>query len=121
MRQPLTTEQILFLRAEGAAYAAAGAVAFDQTGQSWWVLAALFLLPDLSALGYLITPRLGARLYNMGHCLLIPAGLLGLWAMSGAPVLLLLGALWLVHIGIDRLVGYGMKAPDGFKSSHLSL
>jgi len=28
--------------------------------------------------------------------------------------------IWLAHIGMDRMVGYGLKYPDEAKSSHLS-
>ena len=34
---------------------------------SWWVYAILFLAPDLSFLGYLAGPRLGAIVYNTAH------------------------------------------------------
>ncbi|MGH3030008.1 MAG: DUF4260 family protein [Gaiellaceae bacterium] len=27
--------------------------------------------------------------------------------------------LWLAHIGIDRLLGYGLKYPDRFRETHL--
>jgi len=29
------------------------------------------------------------------------------------------GLIWLVHIGADRLLGYGLKYPTGFKDTHL--
>ena len=27
--------------------------------------------------------------------------------------------IWLAHIGMDRMLGYGLKYPTGFKDSHL--
>jgi Domain of unknown function (DUF4260) len=30
------------------------------------------------------------------------------------------GLIWLAHIGIDRVLGYGLKYPTGFKDTHLS-
>ena len=30
-----------------------------------------------------------------------------------------LALIWLVHIGVDRLVGYGLKYPTAFKDTHL--
>lgn len=30
-----------------------------------------------------------------------------------------LGAIWLAHLGMDRLLGYGFKLPTGFKDTHL--
>lgn len=34
---------------------------------AWWVLPATCLLPDLSMLGYLAGPRVGAASYNLAH------------------------------------------------------
>ena len=41
------------LRLEGLAVAAVTAVLYARTGASWWLFAALWLMPDLSMLGYL--------------------------------------------------------------------
>ena len=30
-----------------------------------------------------------------------------------------LALIWLVHIGVDRAVGYGLKYPGGFRETHL--
>jgi len=30
-----------------------------------------------------------------------------------------LALIWLVHIGADRLLGYGLKYPTAFKDTHL--
>jgi hypothetical protein len=27
--------------------------------------------------------------------------------------------IWLTHIGVDRMLGYGLKYPTGFKDTHL--
>ena len=58
---------LLFLRLEGLALAAISAVLYARTGSSWWLFAALWLVPDLSMLGYLVSPCWGARLYNAIH------------------------------------------------------
>jgi hypothetical protein len=31
----------------------------------------------------------------------------------------LVASIWLAHIGLDRLVGYGLKYPSDFKDTHL--
>ena len=41
--------------------------AYAQLGAGWGGFAALFLLPDLSLLGYLARPRVGALAYNAAH------------------------------------------------------
>lgn len=92
---------------------------FAQLPYAWWVLPATFLLPDLSMLGYLAGPRVGAASYNLFHHK-GPAVALGLagWAL-GLPVLLLAGAVLLGHSAFDRLLGYGLKYESGFGDTHL--
>jgi hypothetical protein len=54
-------------------------------------------------------------LYNALHH---PAGPLAFAVVAAAlmPVGYLVGAgAWLMHIGIDRLAGYGLRTPDGFQ------
>jgi hypothetical protein len=29
------------------------------------------------------------------------------------------GLIWLLHIGFDRAIGYGLKYPSSFKETHL--
>ena len=94
-------------------------VVFAHLPYAWWVLPATFLLPDLSMLGYLAGPRLGAASYNLAHhkALAIAVGVAG-WAL-GLPVLLLAGAVLLFHSAFDRLLGYGLKYATGFQETHL--
>lgn len=54
------------LRLEGLAMLAGGVAAFAMLGASWALFAVLFLVPDLSLLGYLANPRAGAHIYNAG-------------------------------------------------------
>jgi hypothetical protein len=35
------------------------------------------------------------------------------------PLVLALGLLWLAHIGMDRLAGFGLKYDSGFQRTHL--
>jgi hypothetical protein len=32
---------------------------------------------------------------------------------------LLAAAVWVAHVGMDRLMGYGLKYEEGFRSTHL--
>lgn len=106
-------------RLEGAVLLAAGVAAFDASGWSWWWLARLLLVPDISMVGYFTGPGLGAAVYNLGHTLAGPAALLA-WSFLGGPAAALaLGAIWLAHIGMDRAFGYGLKHADGFQHTHL--
>lgn len=119
-RLALETHQIIFLRADGLANLALGLVLFMGTEQSWWFFALWMLIPDLSALGYLISARVGAVCYNLGHSYLGPALMLGIGWMSGAQPILAIGAIWWVHIAADRVAGYGFKRWRSFKRTHLS-
>lgn len=107
------------LRAEGLAVFAAALAAYAALGASWWLFAALILAPDLSMLGYLAGPRAGALVYNTGHTYVGPA-LLGALAYGfSAPLTGALALIWTAHIGLDRLLGYGLKYSAGFGHTHL--
>ena len=109
----------ILLRLEGMAALALSAVFYARTGASWWLFAALWLTPDLSMLGYLGGPKLGARIYNAIHSYVTPATLAVVGLLLGSSVLLPYALIWINHIGVDRLLGYGLKYPQGFKFTHL--
>jgi hypothetical protein len=109
------------LRLEGLAVAAVAAVLYGRTGASWWWFAALWLAPDLSMLGYLISPCRGARVYNAFHTYTLPIvlGLSG-WFLHGRG-LVPAALIWINHIGVDRVLGYGLKYSNGFGWTHLGI
>ena len=79
----------------------------------------MFLVPDVSMLGYLVGPRVGAGSYNAGHSYVGPA-LVALLGVSLYVHVLLLGAcIWAAHVGFDRMLGYGLKYATGFGDTHL--
>jgi hypothetical protein len=86
---------------------------------SWWIYAALFLAPDLSFLGYLAGPRLGAILYNAAHSYMVPMALMTAGFAIAEPLVLSVAMIWLAHIGFDRALGYGLKYASGFGFTHL--
>ncbi len=109
-------------RVEGALVAAAAlAVAVQVAPGGWpiWAWPLALLAPDLAVAGYAAGARLGAAVYNACH--LYAAGLLlaVLGLASGQLALLFAGMLWLAHVGIDRALGFGLKAPTGFRDTHL--
>ena len=106
-------------RVESAGLAVVAAVAFVELGHSWWWLLALFLLFDLSMVGYASNPRLGAWTYNAVHSYLAPAAL-GVAAILGDVRWAgFLALVWAFHIAVDRLLGYGLKFQDRFTHTHL--
>ncbi|UJW84513.1 DUF4260 family protein [Devosia sp. SL43] len=118
--EPVTGNAVLLQRLEGGAIAVLGLVAYTWLGQSWWVFALLLLLPDLSMLGYLRGGTTGMLTYNLVHTYVAPA-LLALLGLVVGPIAFGLAAIWTVHIGLDRLLGYGLKHADGFEHTHLGL
>jgi hypothetical protein len=111
----------VLLRLEGLAVLIASVVAYRQLGGSWGLFAALFLVPDLSMLGYLAGARVGAVTYNTVHSYLFAAGLAALGAVLGVPGLLLVAAIASAHVGFDRALGYGLKYGTGFGHTHLGV
>ncbi|WP_375438255.1 DUF4260 domain-containing protein [uncultured Hymenobacter sp.] len=109
----------LLLQLEELAEVLLALLVFAHLPYAWWVLPATFLLPDLSMIGYLAGPRVGAVCYNIAHhkALAIAVGIGGWWL--GQPVLLLAGTVLLFHSAFDRLLGYGLKYATGFHNTHL--
>ena len=109
----------LLLRMEGAALLLSALLGYSWSGQPWWLLAALILVPDASMLGYLVGPKVGAAIYNAAHSTIAPLLLLGGSALLDNHVTLGLALIWLAHIGFDRALGYGLKYVSGFSDTHL--
>jgi hypothetical protein len=110
----------LLLRLEGAAFFAAALLLYRSFPFSWLAFFLLLLLPDLTMLGYLWGHRAGSVLYNLGHTYILPLGLGGVSLWLGFMPGVQAAIIWLAHIGLDRLVGYGLKYPTDFKDTHLS-
>jgi len=107
------------LRAEGLVVLGLVVVLFWRGGYSWILFGLLFLVPDISMLGYLVNPRVGATCYNVVHSYIGPVvlGLVGLFAGNAACIAIAL--IWVAHIGFDRVLGYGLKYPTAFTDTHL--
>ena len=115
---PLTQPRWL-LHVEGAALFGVVLVAWARSGGPWWLFVLLLLAPDLSALGYLVNVRVGAATYNLVHTAVLPVVLLAIGYFSRQQLLVELALIWLGHIGIDRLAGFGLKYPTKFQDTHL--
>lgn len=107
------------LRLEGLAVLAGAAVGFASAGWSWWWFFGLLLVPDVAMLGYLVGEPTGRWAYNMAHTYTIPLALGAVgWAFS-LPLLMAAAWIWAAHIGLDRMLGYGLKLHGGFQTTHL--
>ena len=108
-----------WLRLEGLAAFAFGVALFGATGGNWLFLIPLLLLPDISAIGYLASPRIGTFTYNLLHNWVPGIVTLGIGAWLASPAIVLAAAILIAHVGIDRAVGYGLKLPSSFNDTHL--
>lgn len=109
----------LAVRLEWAAIAVAALAFYAMAGVSWWLFAVLILAPDLSMLGYLAGPRVGAIAYNALHILIVPVLLALAGNLSGNAMATAIALIWIIHIAIDRALGYGLKLSSGFQDTHL--
>jgi hypothetical protein len=107
------------LRVESAAIGLLGIAAYLTIGGPPLLLIPALLAPDLSALGYLAGPRVGAVTYNLVHnwalavlLVFLSIAIHAVWPLLAATVI---GA----HVGFDRALGYGLKLPSGFQDTHL--
>lgn len=107
------------LRLEGLLVLVGSILVYSRLDASWWLLAILFFAPDLFMLGYLVGRKVGAAIYNLGHCYALPLVLIGVGMFWDTAQATAIGVIWAAHIGFDRALGYGLKYPDGFGSSHL--
>ncbi len=108
-----------WLRAEGAAALLAGIAVYGSLGGEWLWFLALLLVPDVSMVGYVASGRVGAFTYNVVHNWAVGLALLGAGLAAAVPALAIAGAVVVAHVGMDRLFGYGLKHPEGFKDTHL--
>ena len=107
------------LRLEAAAVMLGAGFGYHLIHANWLMFALLFLVPDLSILGYLAGRRIGAAVYNAGHSYLLPVALAVAGFSAHAAVAYALAMIWTAHIGFDRMLGYGLKYPAGFGVTHL--
>ena len=107
------------LHLEGLAVLAAALALYFDAGNGWLLLVLLFLAPDLSMLGYLGGPTLGAAVYDVVHTYALPVALGTVGVLASADLATQLALVWVAHIGLDRALGYGLKYPTGFKDTHL--
>ncbi|HXA67751.1 MAG TPA: DUF4260 domain-containing protein [Bryobacteraceae bacterium] len=109
----------VWLRAEGFAVLALALLLYWFSGYSWWIFFALFLTPDLIMLFYLINPKVGGVSYNVVHSYLLPLGFTALAVFLHETGMLAYLYIWMAHIGLDRLLGFGLKYPVAFRMTHL--
>ena len=94
---------------------------FAQLDFAWWCFPLLILAPDLSMLGYLAGPKVGAFSYNLFHHKGVGLVVYALGFYLASPVLMLAGVILFGHSSLDRVFGYGLKYPNSFQHTHLGV
>jgi hypothetical protein len=119
--QPSFSRPVYLLRTEAFCVLFASCGAYHLLFPHHWVMfACLFLVPDLSLLTYARGPNAVASIvYNVIHSYVLP-GLLGILAVIFTSALLgEMSLIWIGHISLDRVLGYGLKYPTSFQFTHI--
>lgn len=112
---------VLFQRTEAACLSVVAVYGYHLLHGSWILFVILWFSFDLTMLGYAVSKRIGAIIYNLGHSFILPA-LLAVIALEGRyDGLELFILVWTVHITLDRAFGYGLKETTDFAHTHLGL
>ena len=106
------------LHLEGACIFALTLVLYRAGHFHWWLFALLLLTPDLFMVGYVVNPKIGSAFYNLVHTSALPILLLGVAIVAPLPTLEPYALIWLAHIGMDRMLGFGLKYPTQFRDTH---
>jgi hypothetical protein len=115
----MLTKPFYLLHAEGAVVLMVSFAAYHELNGNWLLFFLLFLWPDLFMLGYLANVRVGASLYNLVHTYAGPLLLGAAAVFEQWHNTLLFTLIWTAHIGLDRMLGFGLKYPTFFKDTHM--
>jgi hypothetical protein len=107
------------LRVEGAVILSLALFLYVRGDGGWLLFVVLLLAPDVGMLGYTAGPRLGAITYNALHTTVGPAALAVIGILTESPQVVSVALVWFAHIGVDRMLGYGLKHTAGFRETHL--
>jgi hypothetical protein len=107
------------LRLEGAVMLSLAVFLYVRGDGGWLLFALLILAPDVGLAGYAAGPRVGAIAYNAVHTTLGPAALAVIGILSESAGAVSVALVWFAHIGMDRMLGYGLKHTSGFRDTHL--
>ena len=107
------------LRLEGAVILSLAVFLYVRGEGGWLLFLLLILAPDVGMVGYAAGPRVGAYSYNALHTTVGPAALAVIGILAESTDTVSVALVWFAHIGMDRLLGYGLKHTSGFRDTHL--
>ncbi len=96
-----------------------GIYLFGLLSYPWWLFLALFLVPDIGMLGYILNNKTGAFIYNLSHHKGVAVLMYLIGIYMSRDTFQLAGIILFAHASFDRLLGYGLKYEKGFKFTHL--
>lgn len=110
----------ILLHVEGFAVLAVSLYFYGYSQFSWILFVIFLFTPDNSMIGYLFNNRIGAILYNIFHTYSLSIAVVMFGLVLSNQALLAIGLILSAHIGMDRMIGYGLKYPTDFKDTHLN-
>jgi hypothetical protein len=118
-RSGVLSKPALLLRIEGGFDLALSLIFYQAIDANWLLFVLLLLAPDIAIVGYLRGVQVGTICYNLVHTLVGPFLLIAYAYLTSSPWLLPYALIWTAHIGADRMLGFGLKYPAGFRNTHL--
>jgi hypothetical protein len=85
----------------------------------FYLIILVWLSIDISMAGYLVNKKLGAFTYNLIHNYALSLVFLITGAFFQNFDVISIGLILMIHVGIDRLLGFGLKYSSGFKDTHI--
>lgn len=111
----------IILKSEEAVQLIVSLMAVHALHLSWMWFWIMFLAPDLGMLGYLAGSGVGAITYNLLHHKGIALLIFIIGYSMTSMQFEFAGILLFAHSSFDRMLGYGLKFPDGFHHTHLGM
>ncbi|KDO33578.1 hypothetical protein SPRG_19208 [Saprolegnia parasitica CBS 223.65] len=120
---PATGMVRVLLQLEGLFLLVACLVGYARLEGNWIVFACGFFAGDLFSVAYVGGNWLGASVYNLSHTLVGPLIVLAIYAaLPSSPVgVAYAGLIWMAHIGWERSLGYGLRYPNGFLATSITV
>jgi hypothetical protein len=110
----------LLLHLEGAAVLIVSLLSYHWSHGSWLQFAFLFLLPISRCSATPPILRWERSRTNAVHTYVGPLVLAGYSFGSNRPAMFSLSLIWIAHIGLDRMLGFGLKYPTRFNDTHMN-
>jgi Domain of unknown function (DUF4260) len=107
------------IRLEEAAMFAASLLGLYYLNANGWYYLVVFLGPDISMVGYIVSNVAGAAMYNLFHHKAVAIAFFVAGLLMPNELIMIIGIILFGHSSMDRMFGYGLKFDKGFKYTHL--